>query len=101
MVSSIHYLPSTIYSLTDAVRKLAPLAPVDDLADLLVGQVLVVVEADLHHRRGAAGAEALDLGEREHAVLGRLPRLDAEPLGALRREPAGAHDFAREGLADL
>src|SRR5947209_5626111 len=67
------------FNLSDAVRHLAAPALLDQLVNLLGRQVLVVVEADLHHRRGAAGAEALDLGERELSVTGRLARLDAEP----------------------
>src|SRR5215203_1724078 len=103
MVNSKWFIPSpfTGYSLTNAVRQLAPATLVDDLVNLLVGQVLVVVEADLHHRRRAAGAEALDFGERELTVLGRLSGLDAESLHALRRDAPRAHDLAREGLADL
>src|ERR1044071_10201334 len=101
MVLSIHHLPFTIYSLTNSVRQLAAPALVDNLVDLLVGQVLVVVEADLHHRRGAAGAEALDQRDRELPVRRRLAGLDAEAaahaLGHLRL----AHDLARERLADL
>src|SRR5204862_3234024 len=61
----------------------------------------VVVEPDLQHRRGAAGAEALDLGERELPVFGRLARLDAQASRAVLGDFVRAEELARERLANL
>src|SRR5205814_9692762 len=83
------------------VRQFAALALLDQLVNLLGRQVLVVVKPDLHHRRGAAGAEALDLGERELPVFGRLARLDAQASRAVLGDFVRAEDLARERLANL
>ena len=57
-----------------------------------VGQVFVEVVVDLHHGRVGAGAEALDFGHGEEAVLGGLAVVDAQ------RVFAGLHD--RVGVAE-
>ncbi len=63
-------------------------------------QVLVVVVVDLHHRRIATGAQALDLGPREQAV-GRHMTLLADALAADRLEVFGAAQHAGRRAAEL
>jgi hypothetical protein len=41
---------------------------VEQLVEILFRQIFVIVVVDLHHRRIAAGAEALDFEPRERAV---------------------------------
>src|SRR6478672_12333397 len=52
--------------------RLAGCERVEDRAHALLGQILVIVVVDLDHRRVGAGAEALDLGQCEQAILGRV-----------------------------
>jgi hypothetical protein len=56
---------------------LAGLELVDDVLDVLVGQVLVEVVIDLHHRRVHARTQTLHLGQREQPIVGRVTRFDA------------------------
>src|ERR1044072_2357913 len=93
--------PKTCLSLPHAVRQLAALALVDDFVNLLGRQVLVVVEADLHHRRGAARAETFD--QRDGALLTRrrLSGLDAKAAARRLGDLRLPHDFARERVANL
>src|SRR5262245_51599935 len=68
---------------------------------LLAGQVFDVGVVDLHHRRGAAGGEALDLGEGEAAIGRRLADADAELVLEVRDDLLGAEQRAREVRAHL
>src|SRR5262245_40985105 len=54
-------------------------------------EVLVVVEADLHARSGAARREALDAAQREAPVRRGLAVADAELLLEVTEQPVRAH----------
>ena len=74
---------------------------VEDLAEALSGQVLVIVLADLRHRRIRASAQTFDLFPREFAVGGDLMRLGGDLVLADRDQILGAADHAGRGAADL
>jgi hypothetical protein len=59
------------------------------------GQVLVVVVVDLHHGRVGAGAQALDFGEGEEAVGGRLAVVDSQVRGDGVHDGVGVAQLAR------
>ena len=76
---------------TDRLGRLAPdlragldlaagLDVVEQLVEVLGAQVLVVQLVDLHHRRVAAGAQALDLQPAEHPVVAHLAHGADTPL---------------------
>src|SRR6185312_807822 len=64
-------------------------------------EVLVEIVVDLDDRRVDAGAQTLDLGQRELAVRRGLADGDAEPLLASRDDLFGAPEPARRRRADL
>src|SRR5918993_1661347 len=55
---------------------------VEDCAHALLGEVLVIIVVDLDHWRIRAGAEALDLGQREQAVFGRVSLPESAQLAS-------------------
>src|SRR5260370_38921376 len=73
---------------------------VEQLAEILGRQVLVIVIADLDHGGVAAGAEAFDLDPGEFAV-GRHGSLRPDALFADRLELDRAADMARHRTAEL
>src|SRR4051812_24662439 len=83
-----------------------PLRPraqvVEQRVDLLVREVLVeLLAVDLEHWRRSARPEALDLGDREETVLGRVAARDTETALDVTDDVVGAHDHARRRAADL
>src|SRR3989304_6052030 len=74
---------------------------VEDPVDRLDRQVLVVLVVDLHHRRRAAGAQALHLRQGELPVRGRLPGPDAELLRYVLDQMLRPEEGARDVPADL
>ena len=90
----------TSLNLRTGLRTFAICQRIEDLHGLIVIKIFVIIVVDLHHRRGGAIAHALHLGQREHAVGGRLALHHALVL-------ASGHDVVRtaqhagRGAADL
>jgi hypothetical protein len=82
-------------------RNLARRHLVDERRQFLGRQVLVVILADLGHRRVGAGAEALDLFPRELAVGAELMRLRRDLVAADADQVLRPADHAGRGAADL
>ena len=74
---------------------------VENLLDLLFGQVFIVVVVHLHHRRGAAGGQTFHFGQRESAIRGGLSAFDAKFLLEKRRHFLGAAQRAGKRAANL
>src|SRR5690606_35060560 len=71
------------------------------LVDLVVRQVFVKIEPDLHHRCGTAAAEAFDHGYSEFSVLCGLAGMYPEFRTNMISYRGLAHDLARQRLAYL
>ena len=82
-------------------RHLAGGELVEDLGEALRGEILVVILADLRHRRVGAGPETLDLFPRELAVGGDLVCLRRDLVLADRHQILGTADHAGRSAADL
>src|SRR6516225_9228938 len=74
---------------------------VEHLAKAFLGQVLVGVFPDQHHRRVHAGAQALDLLPAEIAVLGEVKLIVMDAALAELDDVGRAAQAARRGTADL
>src|SRR3546814_1323650 len=70
-------------------------------SDVCSSDLLVVEVVDLRHRRVGAGAEALDLDDREQPVGGHLAQADAELLLAGLGDAVRAAQPAGRGAANL
>src|SRR5258706_6981799 len=87
--------------LRSRLRKIAGSKAVQHLAKTFLGQVLVGVLPDQHHRRVHAGAKALDFFPAEIAILGEMKGIVMDAVLAHLDEIAGAAQPARRGAADL
>src|SRR5262249_32301133 len=85
----------------DARFRSFPRQPLDQVERALAVEVLVVVVVPLHHRRGAARCQTLDLVERELAVGRGAAEPDAEALLDRLHDVVGAPQHARHVGADL
>ena len=71
-------------------------ALLDELVDRLRRQVLVVALVDLHHRRGAAGGQALGGAQSDAPVFGGLAYVNTEAFLAVLDQVFGAAESARQ-----
>src|SRR3954451_9676745 len=87
--------------LRSRLRRIAGRDTVEHLAEVLLGQILVGVLPDQHHRRVHAGAQALDLFPAEIAVLRQMEGIVMDAALAYLDDVLGAAQAARRGAADL
>src|SRR5262245_10179686 len=73
----------------------------EQLVDLLGVEAEDELLVGLHHRRLIAGGEALNLAEREHAVVGGLAELAAEATLEVLEDLGRAEQHAADVRADL
>src|SRR5712671_7351697 len=83
------------------LRSVAGGKAVQHLAEAFLGQILVGILPDQHHRRVHAGAKALDFFPAEIPVLGWMKGIVVDPALAHLDDIAGAAQPARRGAADL
>src|SRR5258708_29478599 len=74
---------------------------VQHLAEAFLGQVLVGILPDQHHRRVDAGAETLDFFPAEIAVFGKMKGIVLNAALAHLEDIGGAAQPARRGAANL
>src|SRR6266403_4560594 len=82
-------------------RSLAGGKAVQHLAEAFLGQILVGILPDQHHRRVHAGAKTLDFFPAEIAILGQMKGIVMDAALAHLDDIAGAAQPARRGAADL
>src|SRR5579864_2683279 len=87
--------------LRTGLRRMAGGKTVEHLAEALLGQILVSVLPDQHHRRVHAGTETLDLFPAEIAVLGQVEGFVVDPALAHLDEVARSAQAAWRSAADL
>src|SRR6478672_232402 len=87
--------------LRSRLRRVAGGKAVQHLAEAFLGQILVGILPDQHHRRVHAGAKALDFFPAEIAILGQMKGFVMDAALAHLDDIAGAAQPARRGAADL
>src|SRR3954452_22325247 len=83
------------------LRRIARRKAIQHLAEVFLGQVLVGVLPDQHHRRVHAGAETLDFFPGEIAVLRQMEGIVVNPALTHVDDITRAPEAARRGAADL
>src|SRR5450759_4635481 len=76
--------------LRSSLRKVAGGKAIQHLAEALLGQILISILPDQHHRRIHAGAETLDFFPAEIAILGQMKGIVMDAALAHFDEIAGA-----------
>src|SRR6201996_5605597 len=98
---SAHRRGELAVDLRSRLRGIAGGKAVENLAEAFLGQILVGVLPDQHHRRVHAGAEALDLFPAEVAVLRQMEGLVMDAALADLDDIARAAQPAWRGAANL
>ncbi len=74
---------------------------IQNFINLFGRQIFVVIETDLHHRRGSAASETFNQWNRKFAVGRRFARVNSQTIADMFGNFRLAHNFARERFADL
>src|SRR3981189_1260585 len=83
------------------LRKVAGGKAVKHFAEAFLGQILVGILPDQHHRRVHAGAKTLDFFPAEIAILGQMKGIVMDAALAQFDDSSGATQPPRRGAADL